>query len=104
MTATPRRPPGGAQAQAQVKATLAAPDPFGHIADSADRATRKIEGLQAALEALNGTEAIVTIRFAVNDDAVIDHPLLGDAATAEAALIAMAETGALGEGSRADLT
>ncbi len=38
------------------------------------------------MSALNGSEAIVTIRYVVNDDAVRDHPLLGDEATAEAAL------------------
>jgi hypothetical protein len=38
--------------------------------------------LAAAIDGLNGTEAVITVRFEVNDEAVIRHPLLGDAAEA----------------------
>jgi len=62
------------------------PGLFGQVADQAGRAAAAIERVAAAVEALNGCEAVVTIRYVVNDDAVRDHPLLGDQATVESAL------------------
>lgn len=59
---------------------------FAQIADQAERAANAIERIAAAMEGLNGTEAVVTIRYVVDDTAIRDHPLLGDQATAEAAL------------------
>lgn len=73
------------------------------VARASTRAAEAGEQLSRITEKLGGTEAVITIRFEVNDTAVTGHPLLGeDVAAAEAALIAMAEAGPLGKAVRGD--
>ena len=71
-------------------------------AEAAEAAFRNVRKLAGAVRDLCGTEGVITIRFEVNDQAVTGHPLLNDAAMAEAVLIAGAAAGPLGEGNGAN--
>ena len=101
----PQRAGSAAQIDAAAGALDRATKALNAYTEACNLAATASGNVAKALGKLDGTEAVVTIRFAVNDTAVTAHPLLGeDVAASEAALVAMAEAGPLGKAARGDLT